>query len=653
MTTAFMILYAVWDLYLLTVSSIELQQNEISHQTTRAREILAAVEKKMQESPDQAGTVLDTLQILVQTKQLGFYMVKQNRMPAATSFTDQESLNFHFESDGQARTVFENQDPTNPIATYVGSKIDGKELIVGNFLAKDYIAQLIASNRTKIWIDLGVIFVLISSIALYYLWDFIQLRKRLRKGNLDQSSSKSLEAQVVQAALHHQQKNIDQLKDSHDLLTSQVLPSLKKELANVDLAPYDFDCVFVRTDINKYSNLVNSYPHEVLDTVFNDFFFRSAELVNRYGGYCHEVIGDEILYYFKSNEHDDALLMAIACVRDIHQLSETIHKKTVSQYGFDFTVKSALDQGQLRFKKNFHAYSLSGVPFISTVRILSQIEEKETCQLYLTESLARTNPLCQFRFVKSVQLKGFEQSVNLVAAEKFVGFQAQLAKYYRADQYLIAALQLLQNTPLHQESEISDLLSGLTSTQVLYPPYELIEEVSKFLAHTSQMKEAASPKLISAILSLITKLIPPAFGHEGLRDLIWPYLKHPDGRVKANALDALTYYQFHLNMKGADLRKVLKNNRALANAIINETIRDIDCGFLKHIDWMLKQESPLTRSSALYAIGAIAEHYRKHQPMVLGGHPHLARLIEELKKYKLSENAHEKHQAERALKKVS
>src|SRR5690606_6226579 len=139
-----------------------------------------------------------------------------------------------------------------------------------------------------------------------------------------------------------------------------------------------------------------------------------THIVSRYRGYVYEFIGDEVIYYFKDDEHDNSSVIAISAMRDINELAERMSDKTEAEYGYQFRIKSSIAYGVVRFGPLVNGFSLAGNPLIESVRVLSHVHEKSENTVLFDEVVnSRISAFCMTKELRVVMLKGLANARRL------------------------------------------------------------------------------------------------------------------------------------------------------------------------------------------------------------------------------------------------
>ena len=72
---------------------------------------------------------------------------------------------------------------------------------------------------------------------------------------------------------------------------------------------------------------------EFLATI-NEFFTECSHIISRYDGFIHEFVGDEIIFYFKDEQHTNSFTAALACTRGMELVAEQMHAHTTQTRGY-------------------------------------------------------------------------------------------------------------------------------------------------------------------------------------------------------------------------------------------------------------------------------------------------------------------------------
>lgn len=234
---------------------------------------------------------------------------------------------------------------------------------------------------------------------------FRQKKGKLRRGLTN-------EAALIEKSMTSLYSGIQSMDQEREMLRSQVLPSLRREIFSGRNPPYEFECVLIRTDINGFSEMFLSEKKEQLMREVLRVFRKFSLIASRYGGLIHEFIGDEVIVYFKERDHENAVASALALLRDFHEfLNETSFLK----------VKSSLSQGSLYFSEHVQGYNLSGAVLIESVRILSLAQKQKDLHLvYCSEDIKNRAPeWARFNRYREEQLKGFSTAQTVFVLDEF------------------------------------------------------------------------------------------------------------------------------------------------------------------------------------------------------------------------------------------
>ncbi len=535
----------------------------------------------------------------------------------------------------------------------------GTTLIIGNYLGpKNYFKVLFKDYQKSLLGDIGFVIFALFCIIGFYFRDIRQIYFALLQGDRSKMKnirSGSTESDLLLGALGGYEKVLHSATQKNALLENQVLSGVQVELSSGRKPPYEFFVVMVRTDINQFSTIFNRFPREEFMSTVNAFLLRSSEIIQRYSGLIHEYAGDEVIYYFKASENSDPYLLAAGAIREINLLAASISEITQKSNGYAFTVKSAIAGGELRFGHLVNGYTVAGAPFIETVRILSEITDKEKNSTYFSGGgLDSIKQLCEIHFEKTVQLKGFEHQTSLYSMDglkrlSFLQEQLPLLQYRRSEEELVSILAWITNLgdqiPIQDFLQIGRSLRNIKFSPTMKNPSEAyIKLLEKYC--DVELNDDHKYRL-SAILGLAKNFVAKEMA-SGIIACIERCLHKQDRRIVANALDLLAY--FDPSYKTA-LPKIADDHRITASLLVKDGLVSIDNKLTKRLSELLASGKALHQASALYAMGEIADHYRKIDPVYLSTRLKFVQLLARLPEYALHADEMVSRQALLAAKK--
>ena len=466
--------------------------------------------------------------------------------------------------------------------------------------------------------EYAYVLLIVLVVGFYSLKDISSIVRQVRRGKrgeLANVTATSSEANLFLQSLRGYSQAVSDLEAENIRLGRQVLPSLQKEIHSGRKPPYDFDCTMVRTDINNFSLIFNTHNVTEFMATINEFFDEVSRIVARYGGLIHEFVGDEVIYYFKDDEHENSFAVALSAVRDINELAVKFHASTTKERGYAFTVKSSLAHGRVRFGPLVGGFTIAGAVLIETVRILSNIVEKDDNVVYFDGvNESRVKGFIQSMERLRVKMKGYQSEVGLHQyvthlplkhVMDHLSFESvSLLLYYRSDRDLKFVLTNLK-------THVRDEQMSLKAVMALREPYvarhspEVTDALRDWLE--SLLNSAASVKILSAAVKLYINLVPREGFTEADRLLLTKILASEDRRVVANAVEVLTHFSTDVTGKVVKIRDDL---RILANSIVHDGRDELTPATLKSIRGLLKSKKANEVASGLYALGELASMHR-------------------------------------------
>ncbi len=489
---------------------------------------------------------------------------------------------------------------------------------------------------------------LVFVVGLWALKDLMLIVREVRRGkrgNLKNLKTHSAETKAFVQGFTGYAQAVEDLQSENRKLGRQVLPSLQKEIFSGRKPPYDFHCTMVRTDINHFSTIYNTYNVTEFMSTINNFFDEVSQIVARYGGLVHEFVGDEVIYYFKDEDHKNSFATALSAIRDVNMAAERFHGEVQAERGYSFTVKSSLAHGKVRFGPLVNGFTIAGSVLIETVRILSYIQERHENTVYFDGAHApRLGTAIASEERHRVRLKGYKSEIALYEYRGHRGLSAVIETmsetsidelaFYRSDTDIAS---LLQN--LRSEVKNRDLSVTLLAINSLREPYIARSSLDFGLIITDWLKELrtqfeddaflGADKVLSAVTKLLMNLVPKQELRASYRDQIRELLDCVDRRVVANAVEVLTYFSVELD--GRQIKRLQSNDlRTTANAIVFEGRDELSPPVLKKLSGLVKSKKPTEIASGLYALGELAIFHRERDASSYAVQSDFAELVQKL-----------------------
>lgn len=531
---------------------------------------------------------------------------------------------------------------------------DETTLTVGYYNTVDkYVENELAADLAFNIQETIIYSLIVLGAAIWSLRDFLAMAKSIRSGKFIEVANvatRSTEAGLLAKSFAGYSERIDVLKADHERLENQLLPSLRSELRSGQAPPYSFSCTLVRTDINGFSRIFATHNRERFMAEINQFFTEVSEIVARYGGFVHEFIGDEVIFYFKDRENPDGLhshaidpasesfVLALHAIEQIGLAARRLDQETQAKSGYPFTVKSSLAHGALRFGPLVHGFSLAGETLIETVRVLSHVNDRSENAVFFDDRHLRfISGRATTEVATTTTLKGLDGTRTLMRLQSLQG--------------------LGENQKLLLSEEPTETVRGLRGLDSFRSDADLIE-IFRFLASHSSRKSTpsfapvfttmqswylrnVSEPVIAAYFSYLEKIVseiqangvddrnenqqnelacaislaPVIFARGKLpvnfTDLFLKTLAIDHGRINANAILALSLSG---TLSEAELAKNLgtaESPRLQANLLTFAASRDLNKFVLKRLRQMLHSSDAARSASALYAIGSIAAALRE------------------------------------------
>lgn len=637
-----------------------------------------ALADQFAKGPDGLKTLTQYLNDRLTTGSFNFWIIFHGANVIASSQKNAGHILYRAENfvlDGEARTIYH---PRSGEYIYCVTQLPAHlKLVVGLVKAEQpYIKmEMQVITGTILRFLVGMLVISIGTFAFFFrdITRSIRALSGRHRGRAQMpGSALSKEADLLARGLAAFDTHAEELQKQKDLYRWQVLPSLRSELESGIEPPYDFACTLVRSDINNFTKIYNSHSVSDFMATINEFFAEVTHTVSRYGGYIHEFVGDEVIYYFKDDEVGNSVAIALAAISDINQVAARFHQKMTIERGYPFTIKSSLAYDRLRFGRLVNAHSLSGPSLIETVRILSSVTEKDGNVVIFDERHRQAvSEVMSSEFYADVALKGFNDErrlYRLLARRPVREFCVwdevkswRNLTYYRADDELESILEWLRQT--WKDASVDDvlhvigLMRPLAVTRSNLKPLDVLKA---WLAALMAVRESdASYNQASRILASAIRLVEnfaceveDPRGKGNLTALLERASRHLDRRVTANSVEVLATLRI-LPSERLEAFSGHNDNRVAANALVGAGQREITPFVLKELGKMLSAKNHWRVASGLYALGEIARFHRERNLVYYNTQVEFLELVAEIPKFARHEFEGCRRQALGAARKIN
>ena len=561
------------------------------------------------------------LEARVRLKAINFWAIYHDRLPYRTNLGLDELSKMEF-ALGEGRDVQVREQ-----YSYVARPLrDGFSVVVGlRYSESEVLKGWFGLERGYSVVYLLGILLVAGSAFGFVFRDFADFARRLvdsRRFGGAAPSALSREADLLARGLAAHEERGDGLEKERDLLRRQVLPSLRVEILSGRKPPYDFSCTLVRTDINNFSEIFNTRPNDEFLGLIDGYFLELSRIVARYGGLMHEFVGDEAIYYFKDEEVGNSVAAALSAIREANTAAENVNRMALAEHGYGFTVKSSLAQGRIRYGRFVRGYNLAGSVLIETVRILSQIREREGNVVVYddrhTEAAGEVSTHAPYRMA---ELKGFSAPRKLVMYREHKSLEPLLLNpspalaYYRSPSDLLTILGGAREARDSGDKHRSEsLLLALRSCPIPVLSSDLRDGLLAWIeAEKTVHTRGGEAWALAGLTGLIRILVHPSLVTPSLIE----YLESAAGdksdeRCASNAVEALAAFDLARAVRVAEAYRGDSSPRLRAVALQVRGMMRLDRPVIAELKRMLDSPEPNSAASAAYAIGEISRYLRAH-----------------------------------------
>lgn len=588
---------------------------------------------KADSNDDRLAAVLDT------RRKLGgvdFWVLYRQGAPIKAAVHEGELSAMRFEFADSPSAAGPKMDDARAYAYVARGLPAGRQLVVGlrydegRFLREEF-------NKRKGFIFLFLVNLSLPVIAAFFFYfrDIAKLLRQLSsrgRAFARSSPTRSREAEVLARGLLAFETQAEELARENRTLHEEILPSLRAELASGRTPPYEFDCVLVRTDINGFSSIFNSHPVEEFMATVDGFFAELSRAVAKHGGLMHEFVGDEAIYYFKDEDVGDSTAAALGAIREAGLIAQRIDASIRAKRGYSFSVKSSLAHGRLRYGRFLRGHGLAGAPLIETVRILSNVRERDgNVAVFDARHAEAARAVARVSGYGSFDLKGFAGARELVKYEGHLRFEDVLSRDERAQERALPHLRsdadlagLIRTAraaaQMGRHEDALRLLSWVRVRPVYATDGEPKRELARWIPEAMRRLEPrstgtadcqADARVLSSLMAAMRAVIPPSVATAYDLELLRKGASLFDlPRVAANALEALAVFDLEAAIAFAEKVTTGADPRLEAAAWSVRGRRELDRAVIRGIRRMLRAKEGRCRASGAYAIGEIAAHFK-------------------------------------------
>ncbi|MNK01202.1 hypothetical protein D3C87_189970 [compost metagenome] len=493
--------------------------------------------------------------------------------------------------------------------------------------------------KTHFWVnldvflrDIALVTVLLWGVIIYMLKDILTLSKVLQgqnKKSLKALRGTSSEADILVSASQGYQASNEALSSDKELYAQTVGPAILEELNSGKEAPYTFESLMLRVDLNGYTQMFMDKQEYITD-LLNDYFAQAREVISRYDGLIYQFVGDEIVFHIKENDKGDAAVKACLCVKALFEEAQLLEKKySEPNKEIVFKLKASWSRGKMRFIKLDQGHAFSGLPLIESVRLLSQIDNKSHQFLAISEQEYGKIKNSVLVFSRSdVLLKGFAEASQIVRIKDFTPLRDILKlnrwseiSYYRSNSDIMELFKCIKNRWKTQETIPWDqFLYDLSKVKFTSTSEKLRTEITDF-THFVLDEMWNHPKEIATVVSAV----PVWWGDEEpspeLCEALIKFIHHDDPRVKANTLLTLGHFRTHFEI--IEEAMFDNHNRVKADALLALGKIQFTKRIAVKLEEMLLKGSSAEKKSARFVMKAIVAHYQEEDPVFVSANPYL------------------------------
>lgn len=467
------------------------------------------------------------------------------------------------------------------------------------------------------------------------------------------------------------EEQIEHFKIEREEYTHSIAPAILKEIKKGKQIPYDDQKIICRTDINNFTVVYSDKrTQEPFHKIVKKFLFDVESILSRYNGAIHDTQGDEAIYIFDDGSNSDQVKIAIAAIRDINKLAMEVSKETFKDLNHQFTIKSSIATGLVRFDYISRKRDFSGVPMVYSKRLLDHIIDKSKNTITLMEKDAQSlSNLGELVDRREVKFKGVSDLQTIFDFDPCIPFQKFLdpkdfsslinnLRYFRSDEDLsllmIFVRNTWRNTPREKIISVLNVLREFKldsrSEELMLSYLNLLRDLLSEIPNSNELSKSAA-FILSSLIGVADRIFNPSVINDDTLELFYVCLT-VDDRIQANTIDALRNLRPNVKHQSIDSLKDTKNNRVAANLIVFHSVTKWDRHLEKRLQSLLSSKNSSQKASGLFALGEVGLIFKTSDLAAYKANRRLQRLIKRLPDYLFDESEMVQRQAVLALMKL-
>lgn len=583
-------------------------------------------------------SLLPRLEQAAQLKQIDFYILKQGDSVLGFYNTNQylKGIDVQYPQGGQ---FYESDN-----VVLKSLEILNYKLTIGiNKREKDFLWDELWARRGLLAKDILFVSVIVFFVAQLVLRDILEISHVLqgkRRQSIKGVRTLSREAETLMKAASGYEATTLGLQTSNEQLSGSLGPAISAEIATGKKTPYVVSCTLARIDLNGYTQMYLSKEKESLFYLLNEYFQKSRDIIERYGGLIYQIIGDEIICIFKSEDPNQSVRKAMSAVRNLFEVTQKISTPSISE---GLRLKASLASGDLQFIKLDKGYSFSGLPLIESVRMLGQVSEKNESRLIVfNESISALEPLCTPLQTKTAVFKGFDRESQLLEIKEFTSIEkafgkiplSEIGMYFKSDSDLVFILKKLKSfIQENNQDSFFSLTSSLRNLKMTQSSSEVLSAYKEVIAECLNQKLDQLPesRMLATVVSLSRNFLVTSQIDAWMRQILDRCEEATDPRVSANTLSVKSNFQ--LPSPGLTDKFLASSNRLAAEAILLSGKSEMTPQIIESVRVLLNSSNPQHIQSGLYVISSLYEYHRNKDLVYAQTNPHLRDLINLVSKF--------------------
>ncbi len=393
-----------------------------------------------------------------------------------------------------------------------------------------------------------------------------------------------------------------QLKDNSKKKSYHIPDAMEYFLNTYGDGEKNMNCVVFRVDLNESVVSKNFFGEEFVNKYKDSMLEGMREIAQLYGAYQERKVGDEKIFIIFSDNRTEALKLAA----DLNKKTFEFFKKGHP----NFTFKSSISYGNLKFLMSEGKYEFNGSAFESSSRYIEVFKNRKDINKKYTlamssEEANEIKDLIEQPEEVSIELSGIGK-VDLCFIRNFKDQTHNINnwKYLRSNEDLLVIMeQILSKEGAEFESLFWTFFKFAINIKIIKKD----NEFQTYLFHILNNHKSYPDNVIASTVSLVGNFVDENTISQNNLNKLKEFLNHPNQRVRENSLDIISKFENISALAEQKLKTGTRREKGIAANLLAQ--KKLTQEIYEQIKEFLSSESEHDIFAGFYSSNAIFQFY--------------------------------------------